>query len=144
MRRIVQIITMILILSSLTCVYGADKVTVVVDGKQVVSDPQAVLSSAGSAMLPFRSIFNALGVKDESISWNSNSKSIEIHHGSQYIFLMIGNTGALVNDSLITLNTAPYIENNRTFVPVRFVSEALGADVQWVKETKTVVITSKQ
>jgi hypothetical protein len=143
MKRTIQIIAMILILSSFTCVYGADKVTVVVDGKQVISDTPAVISSTGSAMLPFRSIFNALGIEDESINWNYNSKSIEVHNGGQYIFLMIGNTGALINDSLITLNTAPYIENNRTLVPIRFVSEALGADVQWIAGTKTVVITSK-
>lgn len=144
MRRIAAILTIIMILSSWTCAYGADQVTVVVDGKQVVSDPPAVITDSGSAMLPFRSIFNALGVADESISWNSNSKSIEVHKGDRYIFLLIGNPGALVNDSFITLNAAPYIENGRTFVPVRFVSEALGADVQWIKETKTVVITSKQ
>lgn len=144
MRRIAAILAMIMIFSSLTCVYGADTVTVVVDGKPVVSDPPAVITDSGSTMLPFRSIFNALGVGDESIKWNPNSKSIEIHQGDRYIFLLIGNTGALVNDGFITLNAVPYIGNGRTFVPVRFVSEALGADVQWIKETKTVVITSQQ
>jgi hypothetical protein len=42
---------------------------------------------------------------------------------------------------MITLNTAPYIENGTTLVPVRFVSEALGATVSWDGASKTVTIT---
>ena len=55
--------------------------------------------------------------------------------------MAIGSTGAIVNNSLITLNTAPYIENGRTMVPVRFVSEALGALVEWDGEKGSVYIS---
>ena len=122
--------------------YGADEVAVYVNGTQVVSDAPAEIV-AGTTMLPFRSIFNALGVSDDSIKWNPTSKSIEVNTGGQYIFLMIGNTGALRNDTLITLNAVPYIKDGRTFVPVRFISEALGASVVWNDKTKTVTITKK-
>ena len=143
MKRTVLFAVILMLLCSMTTVYGADEIKVIVNGRQVVSDVAAVISPSGSTMLPFRSIFNALGVSDESIKWNPNSKSIEVRSGNQYIFLLIGNTGALINDSFITLNAAPYIENSKTLVPVRFVSEALGADVQWNKETKTVTITKR-
>lgn len=142
MNKFAALITVILLILSTASVYGADEITVLVNGKPVVSDTSAVISPSGSTMLPFRSIFNALGVSDDSIKWNPNSKSIEVSTGERYIFLMIGNTGALIDDKLITLNSAPYIADGRTFVPVRFVSEALGADVQWNKSTKTVTITS--
>lgn len=120
--------------------YGTDRITVLVNGKQIESDTPAV-NSNGSVMLPFRSVLNALGVSDESIKWNPGSKSIEIRDGNRYIFLVAGNTGAILNDSMIMLNAAPYIDNGRTLVPVRFVSEALGADVRWDPDTKTVTVT---
>jgi hypothetical protein len=142
MNKFAVLITVVLLALSTVTAYGADEITVLVNGEKVVSDTPAVITPSGSTMLPFRSIFNALGVNDDSIKWNQNSKSIEVRSGGKYMFLMIGNTGALVNDALVTLNAAPYIENGRTFVPVRFVSESLGADVKWNKSTKTVEITS--
>lgn len=140
MKRILILVLMIMLIFSTSAVYGADNITVLVNGTPVVSDTPAV-NQSGTIMLPFRAIFNALGVEDDSIKWNQSSQSLEVRSDGKYIFLVIGNTGALVNDTLITLNAAPYIENSRTLVPVRFVSEALGASVQWDKSTKTVTIT---
>ncbi len=140
MKRIFAVVCIIMMLFSMTAVYADDSIKVVVNGTQVTSDVPAVIVS-GTTMLPFRAIFNALGVSDDSIKWNATSKSIEVHSGAQYIFLAIGNTGALVNDSLVTLTVAPYISSGRTLVPVRFVSESLGADVKWDSTTKTVTIT---
>lgn len=139
MKRIITLfITVILTFSAVT-VYGAQGITVLVNGTQVVSDVPAVVVN-NNTMLPFRAIFNALGVGDDAIKWNENSKSIEVSYSEKYVFLVIGSTGAVVNDKLFTLNIAPYIENDRTYVPVRFVSEALGANVQWDDNTKTVTI----
>lgn len=144
MKRILLIFLMITILVlPAFAVYGADDgITVMVNGVRVESDVPA-MNVSGSTMLPFRAIFNALGVGDDKIKWNQNSKSIEVREENTYIFLVIGSTGAVVNDKLITLNAAPYIDNGRTYVPVRFVSETLGADVDWDKSTKTVKITNK-
>jgi hypothetical protein len=92
-------------------------------------------------MLPFRSILNALGVDNESITWDAGSRSIEIHHNGNYIFLLIGSDFALANNKPITLDVAPLIRDGRTLVPVRFVAEALLATVVWEPQTKTVSIT---
>lgn len=142
MKKIILTAIMIAMIFSTSAVYGGNNITVMVNGKQVVSDTPAVIVS-GTTMLPFRAIFNALGVDDNSIKWNQSSKSIEVRSGGKYIFLVIGNPGAVLDDKLITLNAAPYIENGRTMVPVRFVSESLGADVQWDQKTKTVTVTKK-
>ena len=142
MKRILLILIIAVLAFPIPAAYGADEATVLVNGKQVVSDAPAV-NVSGNIMLPFRAIFNSLGVNDSEIKWNQSSRSIEVSSGKTYLFLMIGNTGALVNEKLITLNAAPYIENGRTYVPIRFVSEALGADVKWNGTTKTVTITKK-
>jgi hypothetical protein len=137
-----QLVIFAVLLSFLFCMTAAAKdfVTVNVNGTKVESDVSAVLVN-GSTMLPLRAVSNALGIKNEEIQWNQGSKSIEIRSGGKYIFLAVGATGALLDDSMITLNTAPYIENGTTLVPVRFVSEALGATVSWDGASKTVTIT---
>ena len=48
-----------------------------------------------------------------------------------------------VNGNCIKMDTQPYVKNFRTYVPVRFVAEALGANVEWVGEDKKVVLTQE-
>jgi len=57
------------------------------------------------------------------------------------INMQIGSKTAYVNGSPISLDVPPQITNGRTLVPIRFVSENLGADVGWDGTTKTVTIT---
>lgn len=143
MKKITAIIILMVMVFTAISVSAAEVVTVFVNGAKVESDVPAVVIN-GSTMLPFRAIFNALGIGDESIQWNEKSKSIEVNANGKYIFLVIGSSGAVIRDNqvdnMITLNTAPYIENGRTYVPVRFVSESLGATVYWEEHTKTVTI----
>lgn len=143
MKKRYSVIILALLVLSGSAAFAGDDVTVLVNGKKVVSDvPAAIVSDR--TMLPFRAVFNALGVKDDSIKWDQNSRSIEVNSGGKYIFLAVGSPGALIGDTLITLDAVPYIENSRTFVPVRFVSEALGANVKWDENTRTVTITKKK
>lgn len=61
------------------------------------------------------------------------------------VILQIGNAAASVEGKLTTMypgepGVTAYAHDDRTFVPVRFVAESLGAKVDWVNETQTVVI----
>ncbi|MDI6869312.1 MAG: copper amine oxidase N-terminal domain-containing protein [Coprothermobacterota bacterium] len=59
------------------------------------------------------------------------------------IFLWIGKKEIQVNGEIKEMDVAPFIKDSRTFVPIRFVSEALGAKVDWVDSEKKVSITLK-
>lgn len=138
MKRLISL-AVIMVLLSFTAA-AAQAVTVYVNGEQVVSDTPAVILD-GSTMLPFRAILNALGIPDSRIIWDDVSQSIEIKDRGNFIFLSIGQQAAIVSDQMVMLNTAPYIENGRTMVPVRFVSESLGAEVIWDGINNAVYIT---
>jgi len=56
------------------------------------------------------------------------------------IILMIGDKKAMVNGFEVPLDVPPSIIKGRTFVPIRFISEAFGAEVEWDGETRTVRI----
>ncbi|WP_370510446.1 copper amine oxidase N-terminal domain-containing protein [Paenibacillus sp. NAIST15-1] len=53
---------------------------------------------------------------------------------------MIGSKTAYVGDSIYNLTAAPFIQTGRTYVPIRFISEKLGANVSWNQSTKEVTI----
>lgn len=56
------------------------------------------------------------------------------------IKMQVGNFKATVDGKTVIMDVAPKIENQRTLVPLRFISEALGAEVGWDDKTKTVTI----
>ena len=96
----------------------------------------------GRTMVPVRFISEAFGA---TVNWEP-PKTITIAFKDTQIILQIGNTIASVRRigtpaKHITLEAAPKIVNGRTFVPIRFISEAFGANVNWNPVTKTIEIT---
>ena len=114
-------------------------VTVNVNGAQIQSDVDAFTMN-DRTMLPFRAILNALGVSDDHITWDERVESVEVSTADHFIFMYVGWESAIVDDVQITLDCVAFIKDGRTFVPVRFIAESLGAEVLWDEDTKTVSI----
>ncbi|MCK5847579.1 MAG: copper amine oxidase N-terminal domain-containing protein [Caldisericia bacterium] len=96
----------------------------------------------GRTMVPFRYIGEALQA-DISFSTDPMSKLVSqvvFRKGNTKIILSIGKNKAYVNEKAIVLDSPPIIVNGRTMVPVRFVAEQFGCEVNWDSETETVVI----
>lgn len=91
----------------------------------------------GRTLLPIRTLIESLG---GSVEWNAKEQKITITLNGHSMVLTIGNTVALVDGSKVTLDVAPTIINGRTYLPLRFISENLGASVDWDETTKTVTI----
>lgn len=60
------------------------------------------------------------------------------------ILIYIGSDIAYVNGKEIKLDSAAFVENDRTYTPIRFISEELGASVEWVEKDKKVIITKPE
>ncbi|MBQ2967071.1 MAG: copper amine oxidase N-terminal domain-containing protein [Clostridia bacterium] len=88
-------------------------------------------------MVPFRAIFEALGC---TVSWDDESQTATGYRNGTPIRLTIDDTQAQVKDKSVTLDQPATLVNSRTMVPLRFVSEALGASVDWNGNTNTVTI----
>ncbi len=94
-------------------------------------------------LLPIRAIIESLG---GTVSWEATEKKVTVILGSKTIELWIGKSIAKVNgiDTPIDSTNSkvvPEIINSRTMLPLRFVTENLGCDVQWDGITKTITIT---
>ena len=108
-----------------------------IDGKTVSNDVAPKIVN-DRTMLPIRFIAEALGAK---VDWIEESRAVKITAENIDISLVIGEDFATVNGEKIDLDSPSFIENDRTYLPIRFVSEKLGADVKWDDATQTVNIT---
>lgn len=75
------------------------------------------------------------------ISWNGETQTVKIQYADKTVQLMIGSTSAVIDDQFVELQTAPELVNGTTMVPVRFISQTFGAQIQYEPETRTVNIT---
>lgn len=89
-------------------------------------------------MLPARFVAEKLGA---TVEWNEEKQEVTIKSDDVTIVITIGAEKALVNDKEVELDSPAFIENDRTYTPIRFISENLGATVNWNGATEQVVIT---
>lgn len=100
-----------------------------VDNEAVIYDAAPVIRN-NRTLVPIRIITEALGGK---VDWNGATKEVTLSINDKEIKMTIGKT-------LEKYGVAPVIIDGRTFVPVRFVADELGANVAWDDATKTVTI----
>ena len=109
----------------------------IVNGDVVTNDVEPILENSRT-MLPARFVAETLGA---SVSWNDKKQMVSIKDSSTTIEIVIGENNALVNGKTKKLDAPAFLRNSRTYTPVRFICESLGAKVEWVEETQRVIIT---
>lgn len=109
------------------------------DGQKIAFTTNPIIYN-GITLVEFRPIFEKLGLK---IGWNETAQIVTGVKEGLKIELQIGENSAIVNNEKKDLQIPPQIINGRTFVPLRFVSEASGASVNWNGESNTITIESE-
>jgi len=100
-------------------------------------EPGAYINSDGRTVIPARFVSEGLGA---NVSWSPDTSTVTIASDSMEVQLELGKQYATVNGKRVVFDTSAFISQGRTFVPVRFVSEALGANVTWDGDNNTVII----
>ena len=93
----------------------------------------------GRTLLPVRAVIEEFG---GNVNWNSDTKKVTLTHNENEIVLTINSIQASINDAVQNLDTAPVIINNKTMLPIRFIAESFGFDVEWNENNKTITITN--
>ncbi|CAN7766425.1 stalk domain-containing protein [Paenibacillus sp. LjRoot153] len=110
-------------------------ITTRVNGKSIFSN---TLNPNGITITPMRNIFEALGA---TVDWNNDKKSILARLNGKDIEMTVNSNVALINGIEVTLDQPVLLYGSLAYVPIRFVSEALGAKVEWDSENRVVNIT---
>lgn len=134
------IITLICLLSCSTTVLAYSdyetNVSVFVDGTPLEMDTVPIIVN-DRALVPIRAISEKLNY---NVGWNNEHQLVSISNNSKNIFLQIGSQLVHVNDVEHEIDVAPLIHNNRTYVPIRFVTETLNCIVDWDEATESVLV----
>jgi len=115
-------------------------ITVSLNGEKVQFGENEPIVEKGTTLVPARKIFESLGYV---VAWDKENKAVLAEKYGLSIALQIGNLTAYVNGVETELSTAPKVYNNTTYVPLRFISEAIGYDVEWQGTTASVLLTKE-
>ncbi|MGB9920098.1 MAG: phosphodiester glycosidase family protein [Moorellales bacterium] len=95
------------------------------------------LLAEGRVLVPLRAIFQGLGAE---VQWDPQTRQILARRQDRCVELIVGEKQARTDGRPVTLDVPARVVNGRTLVPVRFVSQALGATVQWKPEERAVYV----
>lgn len=116
-------------------------VKVLVNDKEVVFPDQGpfIDSQVGRTYVPLRFVSEALG---GAVGWDQDTKTASVNKSGTTVLMTIGSKSPTVNGKAQAIDAAAMLKNDRTVVPLRFVSECLGANVEWDAANRTVRITT--
>ncbi len=133
------IIIMVFLIVNVFNIGVAEKaISLYIDGEKLSGSYQPILIN-NSTVAPVRIITEQLG---SQVTWDGQNKTVTITNGPDVIVLTIDKKEVKRNSQTINLTVAPTIIDSRTYVPLRFVSEVLGYQVQWNGAEKRIDIIS--
>ncbi|QRN85699.1 hypothetical protein JR334_00170 [Clostridia bacterium] len=120
-------------------VLASEKIRVALDGDYLDFDVPPVLIE-GRTLVPLRAIFEALG---STVNWDAETQTVTGSKDDSIVTLQVGSKQASVDGELVILDVPAKLIDGRTLVPLRFIAESMGADVQWDGPSNMVTIQSK-
>jgi len=135
------LLTVSLLLSPVSILEAqAADITVKIDETHMFYDQLPVILN-GTTMVPFRLTFEMLGAK---VTWDEATKTVTAEKRNVTVTLQVGSKIAYKNGQAVQLSQAVQLLGGRTLVPLRFVGEALGGQVEWDGATSTVNVISAE
>ena len=128
---------------------AANSISIVIDGIFFQPPDAQPYISNDRVMVPFRPIAEAMGA---TANWDQAAQAVSVSLGSKNVQFIIGSSsmdvvttdpsGGIIRTTVTLDAPATLVNGNRAFVPIRALTEGLGATVQWVAESSSVIITS--
>lgn len=136
---LVTLLALAAVLTGTALAAEPESISVQLNGEPIAFTDAVPESSDGRTFVPLRAVLEAM---DAQVDYADGA--VDIHRGGVDLSMVLGqNTAAVTEDGqtrAITMDVVPYVKNDRTYVPVRFVAEAFGCSVGWDNDTKTVII----
>ncbi|MHB8146001.1 MAG: copper amine oxidase N-terminal domain-containing protein [Vulcanimicrobiaceae bacterium] len=97
----------------------------------------AALVKGGTVLIPLRSMFEQMGA---SVSYDAASKTVTVSKPGAEVKVTVGKPEVIINGESRPLDVAPILYKGSVLVPLRVISEGMGAYVQWVPDKQLVVV----
>ena len=138
LKKIISAVLIIVMLCSFGVSAETSRVTLTLNGKKLRTDVPPVIVD-GRTLIPVRALFENINA---NVEWDDKTRTVTISYSTKKIKLTIDSKDALINGVTKKLDVAATIIDDRTMIPVRFVSENLGFVVGWDDKTRTVSVTT--
>ncbi|MFO7612366.1 MAG: stalk domain-containing protein [Clostridia bacterium] len=117
-------------------------IRLVVNGNDITELSAPVIEN-DRTLVPIRFVTEELGA---TVTWDDASRTVLVEKDNLSIFLRIGSYLVDYNhgEEYMLSDVAPMIINDRTYVPLRLISNAFGTGIDWIDETRTVVVDSSK
>jgi len=115
------------------------QIKVTVNDDPVGFEGMQPVSINGRVFVPLRGVFERMGA---FVEWNPGTQTVTATRANSTVKLQIGSNNAWVDGSSTMMDAPARLMSGRTMVPLRFLSEALGASVNWYAQTQTVAINT--
>ena len=140
MTNILCLAVLLVILAGVP-VAAASTIRIELDGLEVPTTVDAAPRiTSGRTLVPLRALAEALGGQ---VEYDDASRTAVIYHGAITISFPLDKEVMYINDETISLDVAAQAFNGRTFLPARFLANAMGASVDWSEQTKTVIVRTQ-
>lgn len=141
--NVILLLALVMLGGMAPAVMAADNVELVIDGEKIKTSLPPVIKD-NRTLVPVRLVSEKMGAV---VDWNEQSRTVHIVKGNRSVVLRIDNrlvdfTKTEMSYSLC--DVPPQIMDNRTFVPLRLVSNALGVMIDWDQDSKTVYVDSQK
>ena len=116
--------------------------TAYINGEEKTLDA-APINRNNRTMLPVRFLANAFGVANEGIKWDAATRTATLTNAEVTIVVTIDAPTMTVNGETVALDSPAIIEQNRTYLPVRAIANALGVaneNIAWDGATSTATL----
>jgi hypothetical protein len=133
--------TMLMLSAMSVTAFADDAVKLVVNGATIdfTGDQEPIIQN-GRTLVPFRAAFESMGAE---VDWFNDIRLCQATYEGVTVGITIGDTKVSINDGGEVESDVPaQIINGRTMVPLRVLSESIGATVEWDNATRTVTVTT--
>ena len=137
MKRFLAAMTLGMVLVVGTASVQAADLSVTMNGAAITFDAQPFIEQ-GITLVPMRAIMDTLGA---TVEWDAATKTVTATKDDKTVVLTINSKQAIVNGQAVELDVAAKIVGNRTFVPVKFIGEQFGLNVEWNGTDKVVSLS---
>lgn len=115
------------------------QITINNESKNIDDNNTAPTIINGRTFIPIRALMEAF---NGEVQWDNATRTATLTYNNNEVKLTVDSTTAYFNNNSVTLDVAPVIINGRTMLPVRFVAESFGFNVNWNSENRTITISN--
>ncbi|MDO5301204.1 MAG: copper amine oxidase N-terminal domain-containing protein [Tissierellia bacterium] len=140
MKKLLALVLMLVLIPGIALAEGTD-IAVYLNGEDLRTlwNETPYVIEGDRTYVPIRVISENLGY---DVAWNQGAKEVSITRDGTEVVMAVGMADYTVNGELKYMDAQPFLREDRTFVPLRFVAEALGTTVEWDEFYRLVLVGS--